>query len=37
MLITMERKLEVFLVCFKKNCNPKWEFKMQEKFSEFLE
>ncbi|CAD0003776.1 hypothetical protein FLAT13_01855 [Flavobacterium salmonis] len=37
MLISSDRKLEVFFGCLKKIRNPKLKFKMQEKFHEFLE
>lgn len=37
MLISSKRKLELFFGYFRKMLNPKLEFKMQEKFQEFLE
>lgn len=37
MLISSDRKLEVFFGCVEKKPNPKLESNMQEKFHEFLE
>ncbi|CAD0005966.1 hypothetical protein FLACHUCJ7_02593 [Flavobacterium chungangense] len=37
MLISSDRKLEVFFGCVEKKPNPKLELNMQEKFHDFLE
>lgn len=37
MLISSDRKLEVFFGCVEKKPNQKLELNMQEKFHEFLE